>query len=146
MNLLSKKRMAAQILKVGVSRVKLAPASIDKISDAITKESIRGLIDEGAIWAEPAKGVSRGRYRIKRRKLVKRGRGAGSREGSSGARVGKKIRWVRRVRAMRRYLKMVRDRGDISGDVFDQLYIKVKGGEIGTLRNLRDLVKQLARR
>ncbi|MEM4298399.1 MAG: 50S ribosomal protein L19e, partial [Nitrososphaerota archaeon] len=74
--------MAAEILKVGVSRVRMDPESSDRIQDAITKDAIRTLIKEGVIWAVPAKGVSRGRWRQKRGKR----RGRGSIKGAAGAR------------------------------------------------------------
>ncbi len=43
MNLSVKKRMAADVLKVGKKRVKFDPESTDDIFDAITRESIPGL-------------------------------------------------------------------------------------------------------
>jgi len=145
MNLSAKKRMAAEILKVGVSRVRLDPDSADRIEDAITKDAVRGLIKEGVVWAVPAKGVSRGRLR-KRRRLGRRGEGRGSIEGASGARMRKKSRWVTKVRALRRHLRMLKDRGEITGDVFDNLYLQVKGGQVRSLRHLREIVKQVSRR
>lgn len=144
MDLSSKKRMAAEILKVGLSRVKLDPKSAEQIEDAITKNAIRGLIKNGVIWAVPEKGVSRGR--VKKRGMVRRGRGRGSIEGASGARTTRKSRWVTKVRALRRHLGMLKDRGEITGDVFNRLYLQVKGGQIKSLRYLRETVRQISRR
>ncbi|MEM3652518.1 MAG: 50S ribosomal protein L19e, partial [Nitrososphaerales archaeon] len=126
MDLSAKKRLAADILKVGVSRVRLDPNEADAIADAITRASIRNLIKRGVIWAEPAKGVSRGRHRLTKDRKSKRG--AGSKKGAKGARMGKKEHWVTRVRALRRRLKLLRDRGVITGKVFDELYLQIKGG------------------
>ncbi|MFN3621641.1 MAG: 50S ribosomal protein L19e, partial [Nitrososphaerales archaeon] len=59
MDLSAKKKLAADILKVGVSRVRLDPNEAEAIADAITRASIRNLIKRGVIWVEPIKGVSR---------------------------------------------------------------------------------------
>lgn len=145
MDLSPKKRMAAQVLKVGKTRVRFNPTRLDKLEDAITKDSIRNLVKEGVIWAAPKKGISRGRHRTRKRK-VRRGRGPGSKEGAAGGRRGKKELWVTKVRVLRRNLKVLRDRGDITGDVFKRLFRQVKGGQIRSVRHLRELVRQLGRR
>jgi large subunit ribosomal protein L19e len=76
------KRLAADILGVGVSRVKISPEAVERLEEVVTKDDVRALIEEGLIWAEPEKGVSRGRWRVRhlKRKLGRR-RGPGSREG-----------------------------------------------------------------
>ncbi|MCP8315369.1 MAG: 50S ribosomal protein L19e, partial [archaeon] len=58
--------MAAKVLNVGLNRVRIDPENLERIADAITREDIRALIREGVIWAEPVKGISRGRIRRKR--------------------------------------------------------------------------------
>ena len=76
MNLSSKKRMAAELMKVGVNRVRIRPGDEENVDEAITKSSIRGLISSGSIFHIPEKGISRGRHRVKSNK-----RNAGSRKG-----------------------------------------------------------------
>ena len=142
MNLSNKKRMAASVLKVGKSRVKFDPDSAEDIFDAITRESIRGLFSSGVISVAPKKGVSRGRARIRKVKLKKRGKAAGSKEGSKGARRGKKRLWITKVRSLRGRIKMQRDRGEISGKFFDEMYLKIKGGQIRSLKHLENVIKQ----
>ncbi len=142
MNLSAKKRLAADILKVGVSRVRLDPNRADEIADAITRASIRNLIKRGVIWAEPAKGVSRGRHRSTKDKKSKR---AGSKKGAKSARMGRKERWLTHVRALRRRLKLLRDRGVITDKTFDQLYLKIKGGQVRSIRHLNELVEKVSR-
>lgn len=143
MNLRNKKRMAAEILKVGVRRVRIDPTSMDQLEDAITRDNIRALIHEGIIWVEPSRGISRGRARVRAISRKKRGRGSGSKKGSSGSRQARKTVWVNRVRAMRKYLKMVKDRGDITGEAYKRLYRQVRGGQMRSLRHLKEQVKQL---
>jgi len=143
MNLRAKKEMAAQILKVGVNRVRFDPKGLDKIEDAITKDNIRQLIKEGLIWAEEKKGISRGRYKKRAKSKKARGRGAGSKKGSKGARQGKKRLWVNKVRALRRYIKILKDRGEISSKEAKELRIKIKGGQIRNLKHLREVIQQM---
>ena len=140
----SKKRMAADVLNVGITRVKLDPNRSDSINDATTKAGIRGLIREGAIWVEPKKGVSRGRWRNKRKRIIKRSRGQGSRKGASGARTNKKTLWMTKVRALRKHLKARRDHGDITGSNFKEFYKKIKGGQVRSVRHLRDLLSRIS--
>ena len=142
MNLSVKKRMAADVLKVGKKRVKFDPESTDDIFDAITRESIRGLASSGVISVKPKKGVSRGRARKMRVKSKKRGVGAGSKEGAKGARRGKKSIWINKVRTLRGRVKVWRDRGEISGKVFNEMYRQIKGGHIRSLKHLESILKQ----
>jgi len=143
MDLSAKKRLAADILKVGVSRVRFDPEETETIADAITRASIRNLIKRGVIWAEPKKGVSRGRHRLDKKKRVKRG--PGSKKGAKTSRAGEKERWVTHVRALRRRLKLLRDRGVITGKTFDQLYRQIKGGQVRSIRHLNELVKEVSK-
>ena len=142
MNLSSKKRMAADVLNVGKKRIKFDPESTEDIFDAITRESIRGLASSGIISVKPKKGVSRGRVKKRRIKIKKRGKGAGSKEGAKGARVGKKTIWINKVRSLRGRIKVQRDRGEISGKVFDEMYRQIKGGHIRSLKHLESIIKQ----
>jgi LSU ribosomal protein L19E len=54
------KRLAADILGVGVSRVKISSEAIDRLHEVVTKDDVRALINEGLIWAEPEKGFPGG--------------------------------------------------------------------------------------
>ncbi len=143
-NLSGKRRTAAEIMKVGMSRVRIDPESLDRMEDAITRESLRALIKEGVIYAIPKKGISRGRLRLRRRAGIRQGRG--SVKGAAGARTGKKTLWVNRVRAMRSRLRTLRERGDLTAENFRRLYSQVKGGQIRSLRHFREVVKEISRR
>ena len=134
--------MAADVLKVGKKRVKFDPESTDDIFDAITRESIRGLASSGVISVKPKKGISRGRARKMRIKIKKRGVGAGSKEGAKGARRGKKSIWINKVRSLRGRLKVRRDRGEISGKIFNEMYRQIKGGHVRSLKHLESILKQ----
>ncbi len=140
MDLRSKRRIASSILKVGLYRVRFDPESLDRISDAITREGIRGLIAEGSIWAERTKGVSRGRFRSRLNVPTKRGKGPGSKEGTKGARAGKKRLWILKVRALRKRLNLAREHGELTGTSFRKLYMRVKGGQVRSVAHLQQII------
>ena len=137
MNLSSKKRMAAELMKVGVNRVRIRPGDEENVDEAITKSSIRGLISSGSIFHIPEKGISRGRHHVKSNK-----RNAGSRKGKKGARLSKKEAWMLKVRSQRKHLKIMKDRGEITASTRRTLYMQIKGGMIRNVKHLRDLASR----
>ena len=141
MNLKSKRRLAASVLGVGEDRIIFNDEYSDLIQDAITRSTIRGLVGFGAIRVAPEKGISRGRYRAKSRRL-KRGRGSGSTKGTAFARNPRKDAWVSKVRALRWRLKVSRDRKEISQGAYKRLYKQVKGGQVRGVKHLLDLMKE----
>jgi large subunit ribosomal protein L19e len=138
--------MAAQVLGVGETRVRIDPEATEQLQDAITRESVRGWISAGLIWVDPKRGNSRGRVRARHLKARKKGKGQGSKKGAQGARVGKKSAWVTRVRMLRHVLKVMRDRGEITNENFKLLYKQVKGAQIRTRRRLDEELARLGRR
>ena len=62
-DLTNQRRMAASVLKCGVNRVWFDPERQADIEGAISRDSLRELIEDGAIKAHPVKGNSRGRAR-----------------------------------------------------------------------------------
>lgn len=145
-DLSNKRRMAAELLGIGQSRVRIDPEATEQLQDAITRESIRGWLSAGLIWVEPRKGISRGRVRARRLRAKKKGKGQGSKKGAKGARVGKKRLWVERVRMLRYKLKVLRDRGDITNQNFKLFYKQIKGGQIRTGKRLDEELAKLGRR
>jgi large subunit ribosomal protein L19e len=136
--------MAASVLGVGADRVIFNDEYSDLIQDAITRSTIRGLVGFGAITIAPEKGVSRGRFRDKSEKL-KRGRGAGSTEGTAYARNPRKDMWISKVRALRWRLKVAKDRKEITPETYRRLYKQVKGGQVRGVKHLLDLMKEAKR-
>ena len=126
---------------MGIDRIVFNDEYSDLIQDAITRSTIRGLVGFGAITVTPEKGVSRGRFRTKSRKL-KRGRSAGSTEGAAHARNPRKDMWISKVRALRWRLKVAKDRKQITPDAYRRLYKQVKGGQVRGVKHLMDLMKE----
>jgi len=142
MRLKSQRRLAAQILKVGESRVWIDPERIADVEAAITREEIKKLIHEGAIKALPKKGVSRARARVihaKKKKGLRKG--PGSRSGSARAVVSKKEAWMKKIRALRRRLRELKERRIITQTDYRKLYSMAKSGEFKSIAELERYIK-----
>jgi large subunit ribosomal protein L19e len=141
-NLKAKKRLASRVTGVGVHRIRFDSDHLDDIADAITRENIRSLITANTIQIKSFTGTSRGRAQNKRDQKKKRGTGQGSKQGRKGARVGKKEVYVAKVRALRRLLKIAKDRKDITNPEFWTLYKKVGGNTVRNKAHLRLLMEE----
>jgi large subunit ribosomal protein L19e len=134
------KRLAAEILGVGESRIRISPEALDRVSEVVTREDVKALIGEGLIWAEHKKGVSRGRWReAHARKKLGRRRGHGSRK---GPRLDEEEAWKNKVRALRRYLSALKRRGVITPATWRMLYRMVKGNYFRDLRHLKTYINE----
>jgi large subunit ribosomal protein L19e len=138
----NQKRIAAEVLNVGVSRVWLDPNKLTDVANAITREDIRGLIKDGTVKARQAQGVSRGRARsndVKRKKGHKTGQG--NRKGAKNARSPRKLRWMRKIRAQRRTLRDLRDDHTLDRTTYRRMYRKAKGGEYRSVSVLNSQIE-----
>ena len=132
------KRLAAEVLGVGVSRIWIDPTRIDEVMDAITREDIKRLIKDGVIRVKPIHGNSRARWRYRHEQRKKgRRRGHGRRKGAKNARQDKKEVWMYRIRKIRRYLRYLRDHGVIDRKTYRRLYMLAKGGAFHSLSSLK---------
>ena len=146
MSVVSQKRLAAELLKVGLSRVWVDPEDTDRVSSAITRGEIRKLIHEGSIRKVPQTGVSRGRTRARRKELLAgRHKGPGSVKGSVAHR---KRKWVLRIRSVRNRLRILRDKRFITTQVYRKLSLMAKGGTFRGAAHLDEYIDthKLARR
>lgn len=127
MNTSSQKRIAAQVLKCGTSRVRLKDSQ--EVEDALTRQDVRDLVQKGEIYKEQKKGTSRfaARRRLSQKKKG-RMRGMGKRKGTAGARKDSKTKWIESIRAQRSLIRELRDNGKIEVPVYRMLYTRVKGG------------------
>ncbi|MCC6010866.1 MAG: 50S ribosomal protein L19e [Desulfurococcaceae archaeon] len=137
------KRLAAEILGVGVSRIRIDPARVSDVAQAITREDVKKLIKNGAIWAEQEHGVAGYSSRIRSRQRVKgRSRGHGKREGGKYARSDPKRAWMSRIRKIRRYLRYLRNHGVLDRKTYRRIYMLAKGGYFSSLSSLRLYLKE----
>lgn len=137
-----KKELAARALGCTSKRIVFDTSKLKEIKEAITKSDIKKLAAQGTIKIKPTKGVSRARAR-KRAAQRKKGRrrGHGSRKGKKGAREGKKRKWILKVRAQRRFVKMLKEKGVLTRKAARNLYALIK---VGTFRNIAHLKLHIA--
>lgn len=139
MNLSTQKRLAAQILDIGVNRVWIDPESAQDVSKAITRDDIRYFISRGAIAPLPVKGNSRGRVKFRRAQENKgRRKGQGRRTGKAGARTPRKKKWISKVRALRDELRKMKEEKTIGEKGYRTAYRQVKGNLFHSRRHLRE--------
>jgi len=123
MNSISLRRIAADIMKIGRNRVRITSSTgetRESLSGAMTRADVAGLIKDKIVYSVPVKGS--------RKKEKRKGNGPGKRKGTSNARMPGKEAWMKRIRALRRYLNKL-----TAGDYIDRkdkrmLYLKLKGG------------------
>ncbi|ATZ60736.2 MAG: 50S ribosomal protein L19e [Methanosarcinales archaeon Met12] len=136
-NLSNQRRMAASIMKVGETRVWMTSERLEDIAAAITREDIRTLVSEGVITSKPQKGISRGRARAKKvKRTYGHRKGHGSRRGAKGARAPRKEQWMKKIRALRRRLRTLREEETIDTNTYRKFYNKARGGEFRSVAHL----------
>jgi len=140
-NIISQKRMAAEIMKCGTSRVKITTNK--EVEEALTREDVRNLIRKGFIKKIQKRGSSRAAAR-KTLAQKKKGRrkGMGSRKGSKRARISRKEQWMRNVKIMRKLIKELRDTGRIERRDYRRLYLRVKGGMFRNRKHIMLYLKE----
>ncbi len=142
-NLRAKKRLVSRVTGVGIHRIRFDTDHLIDIADAITRANIRSLITANTIRIKPFTGTSKGRAHFKKAQKNKRGTTQGSKKGRKGARVGKKTVYVAHVRALRRLLKIAKDRKDLTNPEFWLLYKRVGGNTVRNKAHLRTLMDEI---
>lgn len=141
-DLRNQKRLAADIMGCGEERVWLDPESQDEVADAITREDVRGLIEDGIVREKRKKGVSRGRARERdEKRKYGHQKGPGTRKGKKGARSDSKDEWKSGIRALRKELRRMKREDEIDASEYRDLYAKAKGGEFDSVRYLKNYVE-----
>ncbi|MEK6856639.1 MAG: 50S ribosomal protein L19e [Nanoarchaeota archaeon] len=138
MKLKNQRRIAAQILGVGTSKVWLNPEKLSEIKEAITKSDIRSLISIRTITAKKIPHQSRSRSRklkIKKRKGLRSGQG--TRKGKRTARLSRKRTWVAKIRTQRSFLRLIKEKKLIDNNTFVDVMAKAKGGFFRNKRHIK---------
>ncbi|NYZ74773.1 50S ribosomal protein L19e [Candidatus Micrarchaeota archaeon] len=133
MGLVTIKRLAADLMKCGESRVRILDAK--KAEEALTREDVRRLVKERVIIKLQAIGVGRSKAQRKHeRKREGRRRGPGSKKGTPFAAKSRKRRWIEKTRAQRKLLKSMKQKMDNSA--YRKTYRMVKGSAFRTKKQL----------
>lgn len=114
------KRLAADILKVGRNRIRIKEGEKARAMEALTREDVKGLIADGAVY-----GI---RYVGPRTKPKRKRKGPGKRKGKKYSRKGKKEAWMERIRSQRKYLSELLKSGELPVEYKRKVYLKIKGG------------------
>lgn len=136
-DLRNQRRLAAAIGKCGSDRVWIDPDRLSDVASAVTRADVRRLITGGAIVIKPARGVSRGRAReVAEQRKQGRRRGPGSRKGAQYARLPRKERWMRLIRALRDELTKLKTDKQIDAHHYREYYRRAKGGQFRSRNHL----------
>ena len=131
MNLQNKKELAARTLKVGKNRIVFNSNNLSEIKEAITKQDILSLVQEGIISIKPVHG---------RRKLVKRNTRRGS--GKIKKKIGKRKQiYVKITRKLRRYLMELKNRGSIDPITYKDARKKIRMSMFRSKAHLREYLE-----
>ena|ERR1041385_3694694 len=131
-------RLAASVMKVGRSRVRIDPDRGDEVAQAVTRADVRKLVSGGVITSVQKAGVSRGRGRkIASQKAKGRRTGPGSRKGAANARRPRKKVWIQQIRALRDELTKLRTSGAIDASVYRDYYVRAKGGQFRSRAHMK---------
>lgn len=135
------KRMAADIMNVGESKIWIDAAQMTKAVEAMTRDDVRNLIAQRIVRKRKDAQHSRGAARILHaKKVLGRKKGPGKRTGTKKARSQPKQQWVDRVRALRKTLRTLKTSGKIKGN-YAQHYRKVKGNYFRGTKHLLQVVE-----
>jgi len=131
MNLAKKKQLAIRALGVGKERILFVKGRLDEIKEAITKQDIRDLYNEGAIIIKEIKG---------RKKVVK------NKKRKSPGKTKKKVKkrkqeYVIITRKLRKYIKELRNQEKISKEIVTDIRKKIRNRKFNTLASLKAYLK-----
>lgn len=128
------KRLAADILKVGRNRIRIKEGEYARAMEALTREDVKGLIEDGAVYSI--------RYVGPRTKPERKRKGPGKRKGKKYSRKGKKEAWMERIRAQRKYLTELLKSGEVPAEYKRKVYLKIKGGSFRGKQALLNYLKE----
>jgi len=138
-NVKTQKRIAAEVLGIGQTRVWVNPDASADVSQAMTREDVKELIKQGLIQEKPktvpSRKVAKKRVELKKKR---KGVGHGKRRGAASSRESKKDRWMKKIRAQRKFLRELRDKKSIDESTYRKYYLQAKGGRFDSVKNLKD--------
>ncbi len=134
------KRLAAKVLKCSPKRVRM---SQDKdIEEALTRNDVKHLIVKGMITKKQKKGTTRTQANVRLTQKDKgRSGGKGKKKGTRFSLAPKKVAWMRTVRAQRKLLKDLKDKGSIGTETYRLMYRRSKGGEYRNKKHMLSYMK-----
>lgn len=128
MKLEKKKKLVARVLKIGKERIWFSSENLAEIKEAITKQDIKDLFQQGIIKIKPVKG----RKKIKKRRTKRR-------EGKIKKKVKKrKQEYVKITRKLRYYIKELKRQGKIDKKEYWELRKKIRARDFKSKVQLKE--------
>ena len=134
MKLEKKKALIARTLNIGKGRIVLNTSRLAEIKEAITKQDIKDLFNDGVISIKEIKG----RKKVIRRKTRRRA-------GSIRKKVKKRKKdYVRITRKLRAYLKALKNKSLITPDKFKLLRKQIRSKDFKSLGSFKERIKEIS--
>ena len=111
------RRLAADIMGVGQNKIRISTDDLQEVKGALTRGDVKTLIDKGIVTKAKPKG------RASKKKTKRRGRGS-----KKGKLADRKFRWMEKVRAQRKFLKMLIESKTLDPEHRRSMYGKIKSG------------------
>ncbi len=133
MNLTKKKELAKKTLKVGKDRIMFVNARLDEIKEAITRQDIIDLKNQGAIIVKPIKGRKKGMKRKKSRS-----------KGNIRQHPKKRKRnYIMLVRKLRAYVSELKKQKAISNEEYRLLRKRIRNKDFKSKSSLSEYIKEM---
>lgn len=126
---MSKKRLIARTLGVGIARIHIDDNAKEEIEQAMTRQDIKELKKQGIIKILPIIG---------RHKAEKKGRRG---KGSVKKKVHDRRQYVKVTRKLRSYLKKLKAKGMISNEKYNLARKKIKSRAIKNFQQIKEAMK-----
>ena len=137
------RRVAGDILKCGISRIKILDEK--RATEALTREDVKQLIKEKLIIKIQKIGVSRGAAKKRQsRKKSGRGRGRGKMRGSAFASVSEKDMWQKKTSYLWIPFRLKEEHFYYS--FFHNRYRRIKGNLYASKKRLLDQIDIIAKK
>ena len=133
MNLRTKKELAAKTLKVGKERITFVKSRLDEIKEAITKQDMRDLKEDGAIKIKEVKGRKKNT-----KKKAKRSTGNIRKKVST-----RKQDYVIMTRKLRRYVAEMKKQGLLSAEEIKIIRNKIRNKMFKSKAHLKEYIGDL---
>lgn len=131
MNLRSKKILAKKVLNVGKGRILFVENRLKEIKEALTKQDIRDLKEDGAILTKNVKGRKKNKVSKNVRKV-----------GKVKIKVNRRKQdYVILTRKLRKYLKEMKKQGKISKEEFKDARKKIRNKKFRSKAHLKSKIE-----
>jgi len=123
-----KKKLAARVLGVGKEKIVFNNARLEEIKEAITRQDIKNLFEDGAISIKE----KRGKMKIVKRKWRRK-------HGKIKKVVGvRKRKYITNVRKQRAFIKLAKNKKIIDNKKYRELRSKIKTKAFKSLSHLKE--------